>query len=136
MNNHNIVFFDGYCILCNRFIDLFLNIDKNKYFYYTPLTSNYAINTLEKLDDPRIEVKNINTVIYLKNQQLFFKSDAIIEIINDLGSWYKISLVLYVVPKKIRDWCYDLIAKNRYHIFGKMKQCRIIKQEEKDRILE
>ncbi|MFL2756856.1 MAG: thiol-disulfide oxidoreductase DCC family protein [Dehalococcoidia bacterium] len=136
MNNHNIVFFDGYCILCNKFIDLLLNIDKNKCFYYTPLTSNYAKKILENLDGPKIEVKNINTVIYLKNQQLFFKSDAVIEIINELGGCYKACLALYLVPKKIRDWCYDLVAKNRYQIFGKMNHCRVIKQEEKYRILE
>lgn len=136
MDYHNIIFFDGYCILCNKFIDLFLNIDKSKHFNYTPLTSNYAQRILSELDIPEINFSDIDSVIYLKNKKLFLKSDAIIEIIKELGGIYKAIILLYIIPQTIRDWCYDLVAKNRYSLFGKMKECRVISHEEKSRILE
>ena len=64
------------------------------------------------------------------------RSNAVIEIIRDLGGIYKTGILLYVVPQKIRDWCYDLVAKNRYSLFGKMDHCRTISLEERGRILE
>ena len=136
MNYHNIIFFDGYCILCNKFIDLFLDLDKSKHLYYTPLTSNYAQKILSGLDITEINSSNIDTVIYLKDKKIFLKSDAIIEIIKELGGVYKASILLYVVPQIIRNWCYDLVAENRYSLFGKMKECRTISPEERSRILE
>jgi predicted DCC family thiol-disulfide oxidoreductase YuxK len=34
-----------------------------------------------------------------------------------------------VIPKKLRDYIYRIIAKNRYKWFGKTESCRIITEE-------
>lgn len=134
MDYHNIIFFDGYCILCNKFVNLFLHIDNLNRFYFTPITSDYSQKILSKLESP--DTKNVDTIIYLKNNYLFFKSDAIIEITRELGGIYKAITLLYIFPRSIRDWCYDLIARNRYFLFRKREYCKIISPKNKSRILE
>jgi len=136
MDYHNIVFFDGYCILCNKFIDLSLKIDRRKKLYYSMLDSKYAEKLFNEINTHKSEIINIDSVIYFKDKKIYSKSNAVIEIIRDLGGIYKTGILLYVVPQKIRDWCYDLVAKNRYSLFGKMDHCRTISLEERGRILE
>ncbi|MBK9202350.1 MAG: hypothetical protein IPL73_07935 [Candidatus Obscuribacter sp.] len=31
----------------------------------------------------------------------------------------------FIVPRFIRDFVYNVIAQNRYQIFGKVEQCRL-----------
>jgi predicted DCC family thiol-disulfide oxidoreductase YuxK len=40
-----------------------------------------------------------------------------------------------IIPKKLRDVIYRIIAQNRYRLFGKQKSCRIPTPELKDRFL-
>ena len=41
-----------------------------------------------------------------------------------------------MVPKPVRDFLYDLIARHRYKIFGKRDQCMVPKHDIKDRFIE
>ena len=41
---------------------------------------------------------------------------------------YILLIVFYVIPGFLRDLIYDLVAKNRYRIFGKVDECSIVKK--------
>ena len=64
------------------------------------------------------------------------ESDAIIEIAVRLFFGGKVFYLFKVFPKFIRDFFYQLIARNRYSFFGKRETCRIATSEEKARFLE
>ena len=42
---------------------------------------------------------------------------------------YNLLIVFYLIPSFIRDIIYDLVAKNRYRIFGKIDECSIVKKQ-------
>jgi predicted DCC family thiol-disulfide oxidoreductase YuxK len=44
--------------------------------------------------------------------------------------------VLLTVPKPLRDAVYNLVARNRYRIFGKYEECFIPDAELKARVME
>jgi predicted DCC family thiol-disulfide oxidoreductase YuxK len=52
----------------------------------------------------------------------YFKSDAAIRILERLPrlSWTR---RLALVPRIMRDWIYDRVARNRYRVFGKLDTC-------------
>ena len=52
----------------------------------------------------------------------FFKSDAALTVLSHLPGW-QWTRVLRVLPKALRDAVYNLIARNRYRIFGKYEAC-------------
>jgi predicted DCC family thiol-disulfide oxidoreductase YuxK len=44
--------------------------------------------------------------------------------------------MLRVVPKPMRDAVYDLVARNRYRIFGKYERCFVPDAEMRARVME
>ena len=55
------------------------------------------------------------------------RSDAWLEIMRMLGPPWSASYVLKVVPRAVRDWTYNLIARNRYRWFGQTNSCPVPK---------
>lgn len=133
MDINNIVIFDGVCNLCTVSVQFIIKRDKKEVFKFLPLQSKSANKILQKYDS---DVNNINTVILLKDKNIFFKSDAALEIAKSFDYPWKAFYFLSFIPKFVRDWVYDFIAKHRYHWFGKKERCMIPTDELKSRFLE
>ena len=116
----SIVFFDGVCNLCNGAVQFILKRDKKEIFKFSALQSNFANNTL-----PSEEVNSLSSIILMHHGKLLRESDAVIAIAGELGYPWKILKITVIIPKFIRDKVYQLIAKNRYKMFGKQDQCMI-----------
>jgi predicted DCC family thiol-disulfide oxidoreductase YuxK len=121
----NIVLFDGVCNLCDNTVLLLIKYDKNNQLHFAAQQSNAGI----KLMDQYAINSNNASVIFIKNETVYVKSDAIIEIANFLTGWPSILKAGKFIPINIRNWIYDLIAKYRYKIFGKKKECAIPSKE-------
>ena len=52
----------------------------------------------------------------------YFKSDAALTVLGALPGWGWVR-ALRAVPKPLRDAVYNLVARNRYRIFGKYEEC-------------
>lgn len=129
-SNDNVIFFDGVCGLCNGFVDFILRIDQKQKFYFSPLQGELALKTL-----PAKWTEDLSSVVLLKNGVLYSKSNAVIEILSDIGGVWKIILIGKWLPEKFRNSLYDLIASNRYRLFGKKETCRLPSFDERQRFL-
>lgn len=117
-----IILFDGVCNFCNRTINIILKYDKQAYFQFAASQSNAAMGVMQELG---LEENAIASVILIEQEKVYTKTDAVIQIANRLSGWPKLFRVLKFIPKPIRDFAYDLIAKNRYALFGKKDNCMI-----------
>ena len=122
-NKTNLVIYDGACGFCKGSVNLLIKLDKKRALKYASLQGKYA----NKLNID----KTIDSIVYYENQKLYYKSTAILKILNALGGVWRLSKIFYIIPKFIRDFIYDLIAKNRYIISKNSVQCKIHTQEEK-----
>ena len=130
----NIIFFDGVCNLCNGAINFIIDLDKNNLYSFSSLQSNFAHHVLSSRDVDSAELK---TIILIDNQgNLFKKSDAVLRIITQLGGLWSLFKAFKIVPRFIRDFFYDIIAKNRYTLFGRKDTCRIPTPELQKRFLD
>ena len=112
-----IIIFDGICGFCNKSLDVLMKLDEQKQFKYTSLQGEYV----KHLD---IE-KGLESIIFYEDGTLYYKSTAILKILRSLGGvWIGVN-IFYLIPKSIRDTIYDMVAKYRYHIFGKIDACRM-----------
>jgi len=128
---NNIVFFDGYCVLCNGFVDFLLEIDIKEKLRFASLQGKTAKRLL-----PPSYLYEVDTVIFLNsNHQVLTKSKAIIDILKTMGGIWKLISIFSYLPSFLLDKIYDFFARSRYSWFGKKAQCRIPTAEEKDRIL-
>ncbi|MEO0060094.1 MAG: hypothetical protein RLZZ312_1741 [Bacteroidota bacterium] len=120
-NNKKIILFDGHCNLCSGAVQFLIKNDKYDTFRFASLQSesgNFIFNHIG-LDATKID----SIVLYIPNVVYYIKSDAALEIANDLNVFYQLLGMLKIFPKKIRDLVYDYIAKNRYKWFGKTENC-------------
>lgn len=129
-NGRKIIFFDGICGLCNGFVDFILSIDKKKQFVFSPLQSDYARNHLA----PEL-TRDLKSVVLLMNGQQYSKSDAVIRILNELGGIWKFARIGRALPASLLNKTYDLMAENRYKLFGKQETCRLPSAEERERFI-
>lgn len=125
-----IVFFDGVCGLCDRFVDFSLAEDREQVLRFSPLQGSTA-----KQFEEKIRATNSDSVILIDDTGTYDRSDAVLHICAQLGNIWRLAIVFFIVPRPIRDWAYDLVAKNRYDIFGKRETCRLPTPEERGRIL-
>jgi len=72
-----------------------------------------------------LDSDDINTVLYIKNGQLFTHADVSLEIAKDMGGIYSLFGVFRIFPRPFRNVVYNWVAKNRYHWFGKQEQCML-----------
>lgn len=121
-NNEKILLFDGVCNLCSNLVLFIIKKDPKSQFKFTALQSEMGKLLLKKYI---LESNNLNTVVYIKGENYFLKSTAILNIVKDLGGYWKLFYVFILIPKFLRDFIYDLIAKSRYRIFGKKESCMI-----------
>ena len=120
MENKKIIFYDGVCNMCNSFVNTIISLDKKNQLFFSPLNGKIAKKLLK---EHREKIKNIDSVIFYSHSKISVKSKAVIDIINSLGSLYKIISILNIIPSLLLDYIYDLVAKNRYSWFGKKSSC-------------
>ena len=126
-----VIFFDGVCGLCNRWIDFMLVHDRNRRFRFAALQGETARDWLKMAPD-----ESLSSVVLLDAQGIHRKSDAIWRMLVQLGGlWRFFGCLLRLVPRPVRNWGYDFVARHRYRWFGKKETCRLPTPDERTRFL-
>ena len=127
---HEIIIYDGVCVLCNFFIRWILKKDQNFNFKVTNLQSDFTKTNY-------IEVTKVDSVaVILKDGGILQKSKAVAYILKKIKRLLLIRLLLIVFPSFLSNFIYDLIAKSRYLLFGKYSSCPVLVGDLKSRIIE
>jgi predicted DCC family thiol-disulfide oxidoreductase YuxK len=128
----DVILFDGVCVFCSRWVRFVVARDTSARFRFTPIQSPYGTRLAQALgidaDDP-----DTNAVIH--DGAAYFKSDGALTVLSLLPGWSWVRL-LFAVPRPLRDGVYNLVAKNRYRIFGKYDSCMVPDMELRARVLE
>ena len=128
----DVILYDGVCVFCSRWIRFVAARDKDKRFRFTAIQSPYGTRLAQALgidpDDP-----DTNAVVH--GGVAFFKSDAALTVLSLLPGWGWVR-VLRSIPKPLRDAVYNLVARNRYRMFGKYEECFVPDAGFRDRVME
>jgi len=115
----DVILYDGVCVLCSRWIRFVATRDVKRRFRFTAIQSPYGTRLAQAFGiDP--QDPDSNAVIHRGVAR--FKSDAALTVLSLLPRWRWVRL-LRLVPKPLRDAAYDLVACNRYRIFGRYEEC-------------
>jgi predicted DCC family thiol-disulfide oxidoreductase YuxK len=128
----DVILFDGVCVFCSRWVRFIVARDKAARFRFTPIQSGYGTRLAQALginpDDP-----DTNAVVH--GGVAYFKSDGALTVLSCLAGWSWLR-VLFAVPRPLRDAVYNVVAKNRYRIFGKYDACIVPDAELRARVIE
>lgn len=116
-----LILFDGVCVLCSGWVQLVIARDTQERFRFVPVQSPYGNALAERFG---ISCDNPETNAVVFGGRAWFKSDAAITVLSSLPrlGWVRL---LGAVPRPLRDWAYDLIARNRYRWFGQTESCML-----------
>ncbi|MCX7318217.1 MAG: DCC1-like thiol-disulfide oxidoreductase family protein [Hyphomicrobiales bacterium] len=128
----DIILYDGVCVFCSRWIRFVAERDVAQRFRFTPIQSNYGSRLARHVgidpDDP-----DSNAVIH--GGKAYFKSDAALTTLSLLPGWSWVH-ALFAVPASLRNTVYNLIARNRYRIFGRSDACMVPDASLRERVIE
>ena len=122
LENKQIVVFDGVCNLCNRSVQFILKHDKKHKFLFA---ANQSENLKKISQDLSFDFANNQSIVYLRKSKVHTQSTAALLIAFDLGGWLKPLIIFWLIPSIIRNFAYQIVAKNRYRWFGKRDSCMV-----------
>ena len=131
-----LLLYDGVCGLCNRLVRFVLKHDLHERFRFASLQSDYAARILQRNG---LELQELDSVyvVELPGEQPKDRSDAVILILRELGGfWRAAAAILRMFPRPMRDWGYNLVARDRYRVFGKYESCPLPEPKYQDRFLD
>jgi predicted DCC family thiol-disulfide oxidoreductase YuxK len=130
-----ILLYDGVCGFCNKSIQMIIAHDKKGSLKFAPLQSKLGQEVIA-----RHQLNNIDSVVFVEQssgtERVFIRSNAALQVAGYLGGWWKLFLVFYILPRPLRDFCYELFAKYRYRLFGKYDSCMLPSPEVRSRFLD
>jgi predicted DCC family thiol-disulfide oxidoreductase YuxK len=81
-----------------------------------------------------IDPDNPQTNVVVTNGQAYFKFDSVLAVLAELRGW-QWARVAGAVPRRLRDFIYDRVARNRYRVFGRRDTCLVPTPDVKRRFL-
>ena len=126
-----IVYYDGLCGLCDRFVQFVLRRDRGARYRFAPLQGNTAQERVPATLDPQAS----QTVIFEEEGRFRVRSDAALAVLAGLGGAWRLTALLRVIPRPVRDAVYDAVARHRHRWFGRRAECRVPEPDERDRFL-
>jgi len=117
------IIFDGNCGFCDRTIRFIAKNDRNNLFIFVSSLSELGVKLLLKHNIKGLE----KVTIILVENEIYLKSIAIRKILLKIPSCKIIGYLMFLFPKKISNYGYDFISKNRNRIIK--KQCEIPSSE-------
>ena len=122
-----LLLYDGVCGFCNSTVQTILKLDKKGTMRFAALQSDLAKSILQR----HPSLQGIDSIVLVEpgssdeGERVFVRSAAALRVAAYLGGPWKLLCGASIVPAPIRDFCYDLIARYRYRIFGKYDSCMI-----------
>lgn len=126
-----IVLFDGFCYLCNSAVTTIIKHDKMKVIHFASQQSAVG----KQLMIQNRVTPMANSVVYIADGVVFYKSDAMIEIAKSIQGWPSLFRIAIVFPRYMRDFIYNIVAKYRYKVFGKKLECSMPSAVNQDRFM-
>ena len=132
-NQSPVLLFDGVCNLCNGIVQFTIKRDPQGKFKFASLQSESGQALLKKFGLP---ANDFDSFVFISGDNYFLKSSAGLRVLKELGGFWKLFYVFILVPRPVRDFVYNLIAKTRYKIFGKRDSCMVPAPGLKQRFLD
>jgi predicted DCC family thiol-disulfide oxidoreductase YuxK len=131
-----VLLYDGVCGFCNKTVQLILGLDRRGELRFAALQSDYGQAVVAR----HPELRGVDSVVFVEHvasaERVHVRSDAALKVAAYLGGFWRLFLAARVLPRRLRDYLYDLFARNRYKLFGKYDSCMLPPPEVRSRFLD
>lgn len=127
-----IVLFDGVCNLCSSVVRFTISRDPDGIFRFASLQSDAGQIFLNKFG---LSTDDFDSFVLIEGDRFFLRSTAVLRLCKKLKGLWRLVYLLTIIPTPIRDFIYNIVARNRYRWFGKKKECFIPSADIRNRFL-
>jgi len=114
-------------------VNFIISQDKKNVFLFAALQSEHGKKLLEQY---HINWQRSDSFVVIENGKAYMKSNAALKLYAKLPWYWRWTQIFWIIPKFIRDWVYNVVAKNRYRWFGRKEQCMVPSRNVRERFLE
>ncbi|CCV10325.1 DCC1-like thiol-disulfide oxidoreductase family protein [Mesorhizobium sp. STM 4661] len=130
--NPPLIVFDGVCVFCSGFVQVVIRLDRKSRFRFATAQSPFGEALFRKHGLP---TDSYETNLVLIGGAAFTRLESFVAVMAELGWPWRAARMLLILPRPLRDWLYDRIAKNRYALFGRKDSCEIPSAELRGRLI-
>jgi predicted DCC family thiol-disulfide oxidoreductase YuxK len=128
-----VILFDGVCNLCNGFVTFVIARDPAGRFRFGPLQSAASRRLLGSIDS---DAEWPDSLVLVENGRAWSRSTAALRVARRLKFPWPMAYVFILVPRPLRDWIYDRVARHRYQWFGRRAVCMVPTPDLRARFIE
>jgi predicted DCC family thiol-disulfide oxidoreductase YuxK len=127
-----LIVFDGVCVFCSGFVRTVVRLDRKKRFRFATAQSPLGEALFRRHSLPTDDYDSNLAII---DGAAFTKLDSFVAVMSALGWPWRAAKALLILPRPLRDWLYDRVARNRYALFGRKDSCEIPSAELRERLI-
>jgi len=128
----DVVIFDGICNLCSHSVQFILRHEAKPEILFASLQSPPGARLLREFNFNPDEAK---TFVLISGGHAYVKSTAAIRVARQFRGAWKLLAAAWVIPRPVRNYLYDMVARNRYRWFGQLEACMVPAPEVASRFL-
>jgi predicted DCC family thiol-disulfide oxidoreductase YuxK len=119
--SYPLIVFDGVCVLCSGFVRMVVRLDRKGRFRFATAQSPFGEALFRKYG---LRTDSYETNLVTIDGAAFTRLDSFVAVMAELGWPWRAARLLVLLPRPLRNWLYDRIAKNRYALIGQEGQLR------------
>ena len=132
----HLMLYDGVCGRCDALVQRLLRSDRRRVLAFAPLQGETAAAVRARhAVDPALDSILLLADAGRPEERLLSRSAAALEIAAAIGGAWRVLSVFHLVPRPLRDWAYDVVARHRTRWFGRLETCRLPTPAERARFL-
>ena len=129
-----VVIFDTNCILCSAWVRFLLRHERGDTLQFASSRKDVGI-LLAQGHGISPEALDL-TYLVIRDGKALIKSDASLALLAELKAPWRYLKVLRILPKRLRDWTYDIVARNRLNWFGEEQECFLPTPSQRSKFLD
>ena len=126
-----LIVFDGACVLCSGSAQFVLRHDRHGRFRVAAAQSPLGAALYRHYG---LNADTYETNLLIRDGRPWLKSEAVLRIAEALGFPWSLAAAARVLPLRLRDRLYDMLARNRFRLLGRREVC-LLGQPGDDRFL-
>jgi len=127
-----VILFDGVCNLCNGSVRFALAHERGQVLRFASMQSPRGQELLRRYGLPLVEYESF---AFVEDGVAYLRSEGFLRVVRHFRRPWQWLAVMRILPRALRDWIYDCIARNRFRLFGRRATCMVPTPEVRDRFL-
>jgi predicted DCC family thiol-disulfide oxidoreductase YuxK len=133
--SQQVLLYDGLCGFCNTTVQFILGHESKGTLLFAPLQGTFAAGVIDR----HPELKAVDSLVWVDagnpDERVKARSSAALTVAWYMGGMWRLVMVLWLIPRPLRDFAYDQFARRRFQFFGRYGSCPVPGKAVRDRFL-